>query len=69
MHGAIAVRLMMNLSSSFDHRFIDGYDAAEIDPGAEGNARAAGDDLHRGMSVAGDAVTLLVDLSSLRCVV
>lgn len=29
-NGAIAVRLMMNLSSSFDHRFIDGYDAAEI---------------------------------------
>jgi 2-oxoisovalerate dehydrogenase E2 component (dihydrolipoyl transacylase) len=29
-HGAIAVRLMMNLSTSFDHRFIDGYDAAEI---------------------------------------
>jgi 2-oxoisovalerate dehydrogenase E2 component (dihydrolipoyl transacylase) len=28
-HGQIAVRLMMNLSSSFDHRFIDGYDAAE----------------------------------------
>lgn len=28
-HGAVAVRLMMNLSSSFDHRFIDGYDAAE----------------------------------------
>ncbi|MGH8187662.1 MAG: dihydrolipoamide acetyltransferase family protein, partial [Steroidobacteraceae bacterium] len=28
-NGAIAVRLMMNLSSSFDHRFIDGYDAAE----------------------------------------
>lgn len=27
--GAVAVRLMMNLSSSFDHRFIDGYDAAE----------------------------------------
>ncbi|MGH8178883.1 MAG: dihydrolipoamide acetyltransferase family protein [Steroidobacter sp.] len=27
--GAIAVRLMMNLSSSFDHRFVDGYDAAE----------------------------------------
>ena len=27
--GQIAVRLMMNLSSSFDHRFIDGYDAAE----------------------------------------
>ena len=25
----VAVRLMMNLSSSFDHRFIDGYDAAE----------------------------------------
>jgi 2-oxoisovalerate dehydrogenase E2 component (dihydrolipoyl transacylase) len=30
LHGAIAVRLMMNISSSFDHRFIDGYDAAEI---------------------------------------
>jgi 2-oxoisovalerate dehydrogenase E2 component (dihydrolipoyl transacylase) len=29
-HGQIAVRLMMNISSSFDHRFIDGYDAAEI---------------------------------------
>jgi 2-oxoisovalerate dehydrogenase E2 component (dihydrolipoyl transacylase) len=28
-NGQIAVRLMMNLSSSFDHRFIDGYDAAE----------------------------------------
>jgi 2-oxoisovalerate dehydrogenase E2 component (dihydrolipoyl transacylase) len=27
--GAVAVRLMMNLSSSFDHRFVDGYDAAE----------------------------------------
>jgi 2-oxoisovalerate dehydrogenase E2 component (dihydrolipoyl transacylase) len=27
--GAMAVRLMMNLSSSFDHRFVDGYDAAE----------------------------------------
>src|SRR6185437_7628205 len=26
--GAIAVRRMMNLSSSFDHRFVDGYDAA-----------------------------------------
>jgi 2-oxoisovalerate dehydrogenase E2 component (dihydrolipoyl transacylase) len=29
-NGQIAVRLMMNLSSSFDHRFVDGYDAAEI---------------------------------------
>lgn len=28
-NGAISVRLMMNLSSSFDHRFIDGFDAAE----------------------------------------
>ena len=26
--GQIAVRLMMNLSSSFDHRFVDGYDCA-----------------------------------------
>jgi 2-oxoisovalerate dehydrogenase E2 component (dihydrolipoyl transacylase) len=29
LNGQVAVRLMMNLSSSFDHRFIDGYDAAE----------------------------------------
>lgn len=29
VNGEIAVRLMMNISSSFDHRFIDGYDAAE----------------------------------------
>jgi len=28
VNGAIAIRLMMNLSSSFDHRFVDGYDAA-----------------------------------------
>jgi 2-oxoisovalerate dehydrogenase E2 component (dihydrolipoyl transacylase) len=27
--GAVTVRTMMNLSSSFDHRFVDGYDAAE----------------------------------------
>ena len=27
-NGAIAVRKMMNLSSSFDHRVVDGYDAA-----------------------------------------
>ncbi|MGB5579604.1 MAG: dihydrolipoamide acetyltransferase family protein [Woeseia sp.] len=30
VNGQIAVRLMMNLSSSFDHRFVDGYDAAEM---------------------------------------
>jgi len=28
--GRIEVRLMMNLSSSFDHRFIDGFDAASM---------------------------------------
>ncbi|HUX73280.1 MAG TPA: dihydrolipoamide acetyltransferase family protein [Steroidobacteraceae bacterium] len=28
--GAIVVRLIMNLSSSFDHRFVDGYDAAAM---------------------------------------
>ncbi len=28
--GAIAVRQMMNLSSSFDHRFVDGFDAAAM---------------------------------------
>jgi 2-oxoisovalerate dehydrogenase E2 component (dihydrolipoyl transacylase) len=30
VNGQIAVRLMMNLSSSFDHRFVDGYDAAAM---------------------------------------
>ncbi|MFO0449585.1 MAG: 2-oxo acid dehydrogenase subunit E2, partial [Pseudomonadota bacterium] len=29
-HGAIAVRRIMNLSSSFDHRFVDGFDAAAM---------------------------------------
>jgi len=28
--GVVAVRRMMNLSSSFDHRFVDGYDAAAM---------------------------------------
>jgi 2-oxoisovalerate dehydrogenase E2 component (dihydrolipoyl transacylase) len=28
--GQVAIRLMMNLSSSFDHRFVDGYDAAAM---------------------------------------
>jgi 2-oxoisovalerate dehydrogenase E2 component (dihydrolipoyl transacylase) len=28
--GQITVRLMMNLSSSFDHRFVDGYDCASM---------------------------------------
>ena len=30
LNGQVAVRLMMNLSSSFDHRFVDGYDAAAM---------------------------------------
>ena len=30
LDGAIAIRRMMNLSSSFDHRFVDGYDAAAM---------------------------------------
>jgi 2-oxoisovalerate dehydrogenase E2 component (dihydrolipoyl transacylase) len=30
MSGAIAVRRIMNLSSSFDHRFVDGFDAAAM---------------------------------------
>ncbi len=28
--GQVTVRLMMNLSTSFDHRFVDGYDAAAM---------------------------------------
>jgi len=30
LDGQVAVRMMMNLSSSFDHRFVDGYDAAAM---------------------------------------
>jgi 2-oxoisovalerate dehydrogenase E2 component (dihydrolipoyl transacylase) len=30
VEGAVAIRLTMNLSSSFDHRFVDGYDAAAM---------------------------------------
>jgi len=30
LNGQVAVRTMMNLSSSFDHRFVDGYDAAAM---------------------------------------
>jgi 2-oxoisovalerate dehydrogenase E2 component (dihydrolipoyl transacylase) len=30
LSGAITIRRMMNLSSSFDHRFVDGYDAAAL---------------------------------------
>ncbi len=29
-NGAVTVRTMMNLSSSFDHRFVDGFDAAAM---------------------------------------
>ncbi|MEO0577706.1 MAG: 2-oxo acid dehydrogenase subunit E2, partial [Pseudomonadota bacterium] len=28
--GQVVVRTMMNLSSSFDHRFVDGFDAAAM---------------------------------------
>jgi 2-oxoisovalerate dehydrogenase E2 component (dihydrolipoyl transacylase) len=28
--GQLTVRTMMNLSSSFDHRFVDGYEAATM---------------------------------------
>lgn len=30
MQGAVVIRRMMNLSSSFDHRFVDGHDAASL---------------------------------------
>ncbi len=30
LDGAVAIRRVMNLSSSFDHRFVDGYDAAAM---------------------------------------
>ena len=28
--GQVVIRTMMNLSTSFDHRFVDGYDAAAM---------------------------------------
>jgi 2-oxoisovalerate dehydrogenase E2 component (dihydrolipoyl transacylase) len=30
LQGTVVVRRIMNLSSSFDHRFVDGYDAAAM---------------------------------------
>jgi 2-oxoisovalerate dehydrogenase E2 component (dihydrolipoyl transacylase) len=30
VNGQVGIRLMMNISSSFDHRFIDGHEAAEM---------------------------------------
>ena len=30
LYGAVVVRQMMNLSSSFDHRVVDGMNAAEF---------------------------------------
>jgi 2-oxoisovalerate dehydrogenase E2 component (dihydrolipoyl transacylase) len=30
LNGQITVRTMMNVSSSFDHRIVDGYDAARF---------------------------------------
>ena len=30
INGQVEIRLMMNLSSSFDHRFVDGFDAASM---------------------------------------
>ena len=30
LNGGVTIRRMMNLSSSFDHRFVDGYDAAAL---------------------------------------
>ncbi|HZW59102.1 MAG TPA: dihydrolipoamide acetyltransferase family protein, partial [Woeseiaceae bacterium] len=36
VNGQVAVRLMMNLSSSFDHRFVDGFDAAAMIQGVKG---------------------------------
>ena len=30
INGQVVIRRMMNLSSSFDHRFVDGFDAAAM---------------------------------------
>ena len=37
--GGMAIRRMMNLSSSFDHRFVDGYDAAAMIQALKGSPR------------------------------
>ena len=44
--GVIAIRRMMNLSSSFDHRFIDGFDAARLIQTLREVAGAAGAAVH-----------------------
>ena len=44
--GAVAIRRMMNLSSSFDHRFVDGYDAAAMILALKELLEHPGHDLH-----------------------
>jgi 2-oxoisovalerate dehydrogenase E2 component (dihydrolipoyl transacylase) len=36
VNGEIVIRTMMNLSSSFDHRFVDGFDGAAMIQGLKG---------------------------------
>ena len=47
--GAIAMRLMMNLSSSFDHRFVDGFDAAAMIQALKEMLEHPGHHLHSGI--------------------
>jgi len=42
LRGAVAARMMMNLSSSFDHRVVDGLDAARFIQAVRGYLEAPG---------------------------
>ena len=50
LNGQVVVRKMMNLSSSFDHRVVDGYDAAEFIQALKGIAGASRHPVHAGLT-------------------
>jgi hypothetical protein len=45
--GAVVPRLLMNLSSSFDHRVVDGHGCGEVRAGGEVADGGAGDAVRR----------------------
>ncbi len=58
--GAVVPRQMMNLSSSFDHRVVDGCDAARVRPGAARRCSNARRCCSSSSAMKTDATTLLV---------
>ena len=51
---------MMNLSSSFDHRVVDGYDAAEFIQKLKRLLGASGNAVHHGMNACASHITTKV---------